>query len=128
MRNIIIEDSGKIRNIEDVEVVEKIIEMRKHKDPWIVIDALVDLWAQKAPDDEEAIKVNIRQYKESQYDRVYAQTQNGRDFERRFIMAFPKSLMLLIRTQYKVEELPFDRAFYTKFAERYPAFKVAEKT
>ena len=126
MGNIIIEDSGKIRNIDDVEAVEHIIELRQNKDPWTVIDELVKLWAIRAPDDEEAIKVNIRQYKESQYDRVYAQTQNGKDFERRFVMAFPKSLMLLIRTQYKVDELPFDRKFYKEFVQRYPAFKVAE--
>jgi len=35
--------------------------------------------------------------------------------------------MLMIRTQYKADELPMDREFFKKFGEKYPAFKIAEK-
>lgn len=127
MARIYINDNGQIRDFEDVEFAEKIVELKNKKDPWIVIDELLKHWAKKAPDEVEAIEVNVTEYKEALKDKVYGQTLGGKDQERRFKLSFPASLQLMIRTQYKADELPFDQAFYTKFATRYPFFKVAEK-
>jgi hypothetical protein len=127
MSQIIIEESGKVRDVEDVELAEKIIEKRRTGDPWDVIDALVQVWAKKAPDEAEAVMINVDQYKESLVDKKFGLTKMGGDHDRRFKLAFPITLELLIRTQYKADELPFDNAFHLKFAQRYPAFRVAEK-
>ena len=127
MTDLFIADSGKIRKYSDVEAVEKIVELRDTKDPWVVIDKLIEVWAKKSPDDVEAMKINVDQYRETQVDKTYGQTKGGKDQERRFTLSFPKNLMLMIRTQYSAEELPFDSDFYRKFAKRYPFFKVAEK-
>lgn len=127
MSRILIQDNGKIRKYEDIELAEKVVQIRNKKDPWAVIDHLIKLWVERAPDEEEAIKINIDEYREVQKDKVYGQTLLGKDQERRFTIAFPRSLMLMIRTQYKAEELPMDKKFYKEFARRYPAFKVAQK-
>lgn len=127
MVNILIQDNGKIRNFEDVELAEKVVEQRKNKDPWVVIDELLKIWAAKAPDDEKAVRINVDEYKEVQKDKVFAQTMHGKDQERRLILAFPYSLQQMIRTQYKADVLPFDKKFYKEFARRYPAFKIPEK-
>lgn len=89
---------------------------------------LVKHWGKIAKDDEEAMRVNLDQYRETQTDKKFASTMGGQDMERRFIMAMPKKLTLMIRSQYKADELPFDREFYQKFATRFPFFKVAEQT
>lgn len=128
MPKIFIAENGKIRNYDDVEVAENILKARADKDPWEVIDMLVELWAKKSPDDVQAMKINIDEYREVQEDKAFGQTKGGKDFQRRFTLSFPENLMLMIRTQYKAEELPMDSKFYRKFAERYPFFKVAEKT
>jgi len=127
MAKIFIQDNGKIRNLDDVELAEKVVEARKNKDPWDVIDGLLKVWAARAPDDEKAVMINVEQYREMQHDKVYAQTLKGKDQERRLTLAFPYSLQQMIRTQYKADVLPFDRAFFREFAKRYPAFKIPDK-
>lgn len=127
MKNIIVNDNGKIRNVEDIEFAEKITDMRKEQDPWEVIAELITVWAKTTPDDVEAISINLGQYREAQKDKEFAQTEQGGDYERRFQLAFPKNLMLMIRSQYKAEDLPFDREFFAEFVKRYPFFRVSEK-
>lgn len=127
MADIFIAENGKIRSYADVELVEDIVKIRDTKDPWAVIDKLVEVWAKKTPDDVEAMQINLEQYREAQTDAVFGQTQGGIDQERRFTLSFPKTLMLMIRTQYNPDELPMDSKFYKEFAKRYPFFKVAQK-
>lgn len=127
MSQIIIEESGRLRDVADIELAEKIVKLRENKDPWMVIDELVKIWAKKAPDEAEMVLINVDQYRETMKDKQYGQTTLGKDQERRFKLAFPVTLQLLIRTQYKAEDLPFDSKFHIEFAKRYPAFRVAEK-
>lgn len=127
MNDIVLQENGKVRRVGDVEMAEDIVKKRNTKDPWTVIDNLIKIWAKVSPDEEQAVKINVEQYRESQKDSSFAQTENGKDQERRFVLAFPRSLMLMIRTQYKAEELPMDSKFFKEFGRRYPAFKVAEK-
>ncbi len=127
MSNIVIADNGKIRKVEHIELAEKVIEMRNQKDPWKVIAKLVEGWTKTAPDEVQAILINVDEYKEMTQDKKFGTTLGGKDQERRFKLAFPANLQLMIRTQYKADELPFDQKFYAEFGKRYPAFKVAEK-
>lgn len=127
MADIVISENGKIRNVANIELAEKIVDMRKKVDPWVLIDKLVDVWTKNAPDEVEAMQINLDQYRETLIDKEYGTTLHGKDQERRFQLAFPKSLMLMIRTQYKAEELPMDKKFFAEFAKRYPFFRVAQK-
>ena len=127
MTEIVINENGKIRKVENVELAEQIIKDRHLKDPWVIIDSMVKLWTKNAPEEEEAMKINIEQYREGLVDKEFGQTLMGKDQERRFTMAFPRSLMLMIRTQYKADELPMDKEFFREFGKRYPAFKISAK-
>ena len=126
MQSILIQENGKIRNLADVELAEDLVKKRSQKDVWEVMDDLVKIWAQRTPDDVKAMKINVEQYREALIDKKFGQTKEGKEQERRFTLSFPESLMLMIRTLYKVEELPFNKDFYQKFGKRYPFFKVAE--
>ncbi len=128
MNNIFIAENGKIRNLDDVQLAEDIIELKNKKDSWAVIDKLLKIWAVKAPDEEQMLQINIDQYKETLKDKKFGQTLLGKDQERRFKLAFPRSLLMYIRSIYKAEELKMDEKFYREFAKRYPAFKVAERS
>jgi hypothetical protein len=127
MLPIVLQDNGKIRNVDDIELAEEVVAMRAKKDPWEVIDKLLAVWAKNAPDEVEAVVVNVDQYRSVQNDQEFAQTNDGKQFDRRFKLAFPRSLMLMIRTQYKADELPMDSKFFTEFGQRYPVFRVAQK-
>ena len=126
-KKIYINDRGKIRRYNDLEAAEKILKLRKEKGPWSVISELINLWAERFPDEVSDTRENLKQYRESARDLKFGQTAEGGDAERRFTMAFPRTLLMLIRTQYKPDELPFDRAFIREFRKRFPEFKVAEK-
>ncbi len=127
MANIVVSENGKIRDVGDVELAENIVEMSHNKDQWDVIDKLVKVWSKNAPDDVEAMRINISQYRESLVDKKFGQTLHGKDQERRFQLAFPKALMLMIRSIYKADVLPMDRKFFAEFGKRYPFFRVAEQ-
>lgn len=124
--NLIIAENGKYRNAADAEFAEKLVDLRKQKDPWEVIDQLVRTWFARSPEEAQATKINVGDMREMLTDSKFGQTHGGKDMERRFTLLFPTTLMLMIRTQFKVGELPFDRKFYREFVKRYPMFKVPE--
>lgn len=125
MANFIISENGKIRDAEDMLLAERVANVKDQKDPWAVIDELVKVWAKRCPDEVEAVKIDVADQREMLVDKQFGRTMGGGDMERRFTLLFPNGLMYLIRTQYKAEELPFDRAFFREFVKRYPAFKIA---
>lgn len=122
-----IDVNGKLRKAEDVELVDKIIELRKKGDKWFVIDEIVKAWVKKSPEEVEAVKVDIGDQREMLVDKEFGSTMGGKDFSRRLIVLFPTALQAWIRKLYGTEELPFDRKFYKEFARRYPGFRVANK-
>ncbi len=124
---MIIIDNGKFRESGNVLLAEKVVKLRQKGDVWTVIDELVKLWVEIAPEDEAAMKVNVKEYRDNQLDKKFGQTLHGKEQERRFVMAFPRSLYLMIRSQYKADEFPMDSKFFKEFGKRYPAFKIAEK-
>ncbi len=127
MGKIIITDNGKFRDVSKIELAEEVIKLRKKGDPWKVIEKLLEVWSKIVPDEVEAVSINLTEYREAAVDKKFGQTKMGQDQERRFKLAFPVTLQLMIRTQYKADELPFDEKFYSEFAKRYPAFRVAEQ-
>lgn len=127
MTDIVVADNGQIRKISDIELAEDILKLKNNKEHWAVIDKLLNIWAKKAPDEEQAVRINIGQYKEQLKDKKFGQTAYGKDQERRFQLSFPRSLMIMIRAVYKSDELKMDEEFFNEFAKRYPAFKVAER-
>jgi hypothetical protein len=127
MADLLISDNGRVRRKADVELAEKVMELKRKKDHWAVIDLLLKAWAERSPDEEQALQLEIKDHREMLVDKKYGTTQGGKGQERRFKLVFPHSLMLLIRTQYKADELQMDDAFFNEFVKRYPAFRVAEK-
>lgn len=124
---MLIYEDGKIRDSNDMELADDIIKARS-RGPWEVIDLLVKAWIRKSPAEVEAVKVDVADQRELIQDKKYGQTSGGKDMERRFTLLFPTSLQLLIRTQYKADELPFNSDFYKQFSQKYPGFRIAEKT
>ncbi len=123
-----IEENGKLRKTEDVELVDKILEMRKKGDKWAVLDELIKAWVKKSPDEVEAVKVDVGDQREMLDDKEFGATKDGKDFSRRLIVLFPTTLQGWIRKVYGTDDMPFDKKFYQEFTRRYPGFKVANKT
>lgn len=126
--SFIIEDaSGLPRAAKDVELAEEIIKLKNSKGQWAVIDKLLTAWSERAPDDVDALGVELEDHRENLTDKEFGTTKEGKDFDRRFTLVFPRQLWVMIRTVYKADDLQMDEAFYQEFAKRYPFFKVAAK-
>lgn len=118
--------TGKVTDGNTIDIVDKILELRKNKSPWEVIDYLIPLWYEMAPEDGEGALITIRDLKETRKDQVYGTTED-KNVERRLVLLFPIGLQALIRKVYKAEELPFDKKFFQEFGEKYKAFRIPEK-
>ncbi len=127
MSKLIIDEKGRLLSSEKFELANRIMKLRAKKDPWFVIDELVNYWVNNAPDEVEALKINLSDVKELAVDKKFAVTKGGAEIERRLQLIFPTGLQNLIRGVYKTEELSFDKDFYKKFSDKYPGFRVAQK-
>lgn len=119
--------NGKLRKARDVALADKVLETKKNKGLWVTLELLVNAWLKDSPEDFEAFKFQIDAYRDGLFDSKYGQTAGGKDMDRRFTMVFPEKLFFMIRSIYKPTELNMDRKFYTKFATRFPMFRIPEK-
>lgn len=125
---ILISDNGRVRNSDDVQLVESVINLKNTGKHWEAMDLLLKAWASKSPDDVDALAIQIDSYKEVLTDKKFGQTQGGKDLERRFTVSLPRKLLLMIRAIYKPDELEMDANWFREFTKRYPFFKVAEES
>lgn len=126
-KKILISDNGKIRDAEDVELVETVLKLKNQGEKWAAIDLLLRAWSERAGDEVKALEIEIKDFREQLVDKKYGVTKGGKQVERRFTLTFPQRLMMMIRAIYKADELEFDSEFFREFVKRYPWFKVAEK-
>lgn len=125
---ILISDNGRVRNSDDVQLVESVITLKNKGEHWAAIDALLKAWAKQTPDEVDALAIQINNYKEVLVDKKFGQTKDGKDLERRLTVSFPRKLLLMIRAIYKPDELVMDADWFREFTKRYPWFKVAEES
>lgn len=118
--------SGKIRKARDVQDAEHIIGLRKTKDPWTVIEALIQTWIKRSPGEFEGFKIHLKDIKETRLDPKFGQTRS-KNQDRRLTVVFPLKLQGMIRSVYTAEELPFNRGFFREFARRFRCFQIPDK-
>ena len=118
--------NGLPRRYKDIQLAEEVEQLKKKSgsDPWPVINLLIKAWAERAPDEVEAMHIVIKEYKETLFDPKFGQTKGGKDYERRFTLDFPEKLMLMIRSVYSSEEMPMDSMFFREFAKKFPFFQI----
>jgi len=109
-----------------LDVVDRILQMRKNNSPWEVIDYLIQIWYETAPEDGQGTLITVRDLKETRKDPTFGQTDD-KNMDRRLVVLFPLGLQSLIRKVYTAEELPFDKEFVLKFANKYKSFRIPEK-
>ncbi len=120
------EASGMVRNIKDMEFVDQLMEVRRKKKPWEVIDMIVERWAQSAPKQFEVFKTHLESTRQDMKDKKFAST-DSKIADRRMTMIFPVKLHNMIRSVYKSDELIMDKEFNRDFCKRYPFFQIPEK-
>ena len=137
MADIIVPDAGidrstgriyqKVRKDKDISFADRVTALKKQNKLWEVIETIMQEWAERSPEDFQGFKIQVGDHRRNLSDRRFAETKDGKDMNRRFIVAFPYHVQRMIRAVYSAEELPMDQSFFREFAKRYPAFQIPEK-
>lgn len=121
---------GRKIQLADVRAVEHLETLkRKHgNDIWPVIEAIINLWADKKPKEWKAHLYDIEELRETRKDPKYASTKDKvTGGYLRYTLDVPEKVEMMIRCVYSPEELKMDKEYYQMFARKFPQFKVSQK-
>jgi len=116
-----------------VIVVNKLIELKNQKGPWVVIDEILKFWSEESPKEWKSVITTVKNRKQTrkvtnvgnkQFSGVSRDKVTGGLL--RYQLDVPLKVVHMIRAIYKEEELPMDKKFFNKFAKRYPRFVISE--
>ena len=102
---------------------DRLIELKKTKGQWEVIDEVLNVWEKTNPKKWKAHLIELKDLKETRINK-FAST---RDKSLRFLLDIPEKVILMIRKLYTTDECPMDKKWMLKFAKRYPKFLVADR-
>lgn len=104
-------------------LANKLIELKKTKPMWKVIDFIITWWINTKPKEWRAHLVELQDLKETRKNK-FASTK---DKSLRYVLDIPEKVIMIIRKLYDVNECPMDKKWMLTFAKRYPRFLVAER-
>ena len=99
---------------------DKLLELRRYKGPWAVIDEIVKYWESHPQKTWRAHLIELRETRKNKFG-----SNKGHDL--RYIVDVPEKIIYMIRAMYKSEELEMDKQFFRQFGKRYKQFLVPQK-
>lgn len=111
-----------------VSAADTLLEMRKTKDPWEVIAAVVKMWSETNPREYESFVYTLDKTKES---RKVTKGFRGVSYDKatgghlQYKLDIPVKVVYLIRRLYP--DMNMDKAFYAKWAKVFPKMVIMEK-
>lgn len=128
---------GRPINMEAVRLADRLIRAKRENNSdkdstrsfWRVIDEVIDVWKETRPDEWRATIIDISETRDATYnDYGEARKENtkGTGTIRR-TLDVPEFVEKAIRFLYSVDELPFNKEWYTELWKRYPEFRVSKR-
>lgn len=117
----------KLSHINAVERLE-LLKKKSGSDPWPVIEECFKVWQATNPKQWQAYLVDVEEVRQSRRDKKFATANKDsvHDGILRYTLDIPEKVMMMIRMIYSPDELDMNKEFFTKFAKRFPQFKVAQ--
>lgn len=124
--------TGAIRDAGIVSSADTLIKLKRENqtDIWVVIDKIIEVWANTHPTKWDAYLIDLAEIKDSLYDKKFAtarKTHTKGTGNIRQLLDIPEPIVRMIRALYNPIELPMNKEFYAGFAKRYKKFVVADK-
>jgi hypothetical protein len=99
---------------------------------WIVIRRIIEIWKETHPKQWSSYLVELDSIRQTRFDSKYGLSKNSKMYHGdrgnlRYTLDIPEQVYMMIRAVYNDEELPMDKEFFSRFARKFPMFKVAEK-
>ncbi len=117
--------SGRLIDSGTMQIVDGLMDAKKKKPFWEVVELVVDLWAKKSPQTYRSYLVDVQTVRSTRKNK-HASSGGGYN-ELRYLADMPEFVMLVLRKLYDTDELDMDKEFFRKFCEKFPAFRVAER-
>src|SRR3990167_8091252 len=105
------------------QAADKLVEMRKKKLLWDVIDEIIHIWKASKPKEWKAHLIDISDKRETRKDPKFG-TSKTESSSFRTLLDIPEKVYRMIRSLYSVDELPMDRKFFREFGKRFPEMKI----
>jgi hypothetical protein len=118
-------DEYKWTNSRIFEAADKLVQLKKDKDPWEVFEYIVKIWKSTNPSEYESFIVNLNETKTTrkvttvgnkQFSGVSVDKNTGGTL--RYLLDIPVKVVHMIRKLYP--EMNLDKEFYTKWAKHFP--------
>lgn len=118
-----------------VNAADHLIRLKKTKDPWTVIEEIVKVWKSTNPTEYDSFLYTLDWEKA---DGKIIQAGGGKRATHasidtkgtggilRHTLDIPVKVNYMIRALYPPEELPMDKAFYDKWARKFPKMVISE--
>jgi hypothetical protein len=116
----------KLRSIYAVSSADHLFKMKEQNDVWQVIEEVVKVWAASRPNEYNSYVVDVSDTKELMYDKEFGQSKHKSEHLRRYL-DIPDTVMKMIRIIYNPDELPMNKAFFHKWAKKFPKMTVVNK-
>lgn len=116
-----------------VQGAQSIIDLKNKKGPWEVIDQIIKVWEATNPKTYKSFITNLDEVKGTrkvtnvggkQFKGVSRDKTSGGLLQ--YKLDIPVKVIYMIRRVYSVEELPMDKEFYKKWAQKYPNMVISE--
>lgn len=128
--NIVIPTAeGKLQDAQAVAKIDKLQKLkREHQtDIWPVIDYILQIWQESKPNEWRSIILDIEDTRKSKYSKTgRSVNERGVKGDLRRTLDIPVFVDRAIRFTYSVDELPYNKEFFTEMWKRYPAFRVSD--
>lgn len=115
--------SGRLIDSKIYSAADYLVQLRKKKPMWDVIDEIIRIWIESKPRQWKAHLVQIKAERDTRKNK-FASTK---DKSLRYMLDIPEKIIMMIRILYTPSEAPMDKEWMKIFAKRYPRFVVAEK-
>lgn len=115
------------------ESANKIIELKKTKGPWEVIEFILKMWRETNPKEYNSFVFSLDKIKSSrkitsiggkQYSGV---SKDAHGSYLQYKLDIPEKVVYLIRRVYTPTELPMNKEFYDAWAKKFPSMVIMER-
>ena len=120
-------ESGRLEDANTVLAADALLEARKTKPFWEVVEQVINFWAKKEPRAYRSYLVNLSEIKETRQDQKHATAKTDKTRPLRYLIDVPEFVVLILRKLYDANELNMDKNFWVKFGNKFPIFKVPAK-
>lgn len=118
----IVTDVGTVRDSHIYKTSQHLVDTRNTKGLWETIAEVVKVWEAEKKAQYVSHLVDMADKKETRLNKYGA----NKEKTLRYLVDIPQDILAMIRILYTVEEVPFDKAFFRRFARKFPHYKVAD--